>query len=105
MSSSRCILEFAYSAKLLTLNTAGVVRITFDLLFATCYASDCESFPGLASLGDTPMGIHCLSIDNCFAMATIVVKVAHPLSRYFGGPYKSRKKVCSGPNLRTQPIL
>lgn len=105
MPSSGCIFKFAYSAKLLTLNAAGKVGIALDLLFATGYASNSEPFPGFASLGDTPMGIYCFSVNHCLAVTTIVVKIAHSLSGYFGCPHKSREEVGSSPDLGTKSVF
>jgi hypothetical protein len=99
------ILEFADTAKLLTLNTAWVIRITLNLLLSACHAGNRQPFPGFASLGNTPMCVHSLAIDDRLAVASIIIKVAETFSWYVGSTNEPRQEMTARPDLRAKAIL
>ena len=78
------ILELAYPAKLLTLNTSRIVWIAFDLLLPTCDTCNRKSLSWLPRLGDSPMGIYNFSINYCLAMGSIIVEIAKSFTRNLG---------------------
>lgn len=77
------ILELANPPELLALDAAWVVGIALDLLFSTSDASNCQPLSWFPCLRHTPMRIHNFAVDDCFAMRSIVVKVAHSFAWYF----------------------
>ena len=90
MDGASRILKSANPTELLALNTSREVWVALDFLFPARHARNSQSFSRLASLGDTPMCIDRLSVDDRLAVAPVVVEVAHALSRNFGCPHKSR---------------
>jgi hypothetical protein len=105
MASPGSILKLADPAKLLALEAARVVWIALDLLLSASHASNGESLSGLPGLGNSPVRIYCFAIDYCFAVASIVVKIAHALARYLSSSNKSRQEMGSCPDLGSQTIL
>jgi hypothetical protein len=51
------------------------------------------------------MGIDRLTIDHSFAMAPIVIEIAHPFAWYLGCSHESREEMRACPNLRSQTIF
>jgi hypothetical protein len=99
------VLELADASKLVTLDASRVVGIALDLLLPTGDAGDCQPLPGLPGLGDAPVRVDGLSVDDAFAVAAVVVEVAEPFTRYVGRSHKSGQEVGSCPDLWTEPVL
>lgn len=99
------ILEFADPPKLLALDASWKVRIALDLLFPAGHASNGEPLSWLSSLGDSPMGVDSLAVNDSLAMGSIVVEIAKAFTRNFRRTYESWEEMRSGPNLRAQTIL
>lgn len=99
------IFEFADPTEFLTLYTAGIVRVTFDLLFPACYTGDRQSLARFASFGHTPVGVHHFSINDRLAMRPVVIEIAHTLARHFRRTHKSRQEVRPRPNLWAQAVF
>lgn len=95
------ILKLANPSKLFTLHTPRVIRITLDLLLPTSHTGDGEPLAWLTRLGDPPVGIHGLAVNDRLAVAPVVVKVAHALTRKLGRPHEPREEVGPRPDLGT----
>lgn len=105
ISSNSRVFELADSSKLFTLNASRIVWIALDLLFSASNAGNGEPFARFASFGYSPVSIHGFTIDNSLAMASIVVKIAHALTRDFCFTDEAWQEVRSGPNLWAEAIF
>ena len=99
------ILEFANSAKLFALDTPRIVWVTFYLLLSTGDARNCKPLTWFACLGHAPVSIYSLAINHGFAVAAVVIEIAHAFAWNFSCPDKSRKKMGACPNLRAKSIF
>ncbi len=93
------VFKLAHPAEFLALDTARVIWITLDLLLSASDARNSKSLSRLPGLGDTPVGIHNLSINHRLAVRPIIVEVAHSFARDIGLTYEARQKLGTGPDL------
>lgn len=105
MTTARLVLEFAGTVELLALRASGEIRVTLDLLLAACQTGNSKSLARFASLCDTPMWVHRISIDDGFAMAVIVIKVAQAFSRHVCRSDKLGKELISSPDSRSHAFF
>jgi hypothetical protein len=84
------VFEFAHPPKLLALHATRIVWVALDLLFSASDASYGQPLSRLPGFRDTPMGIDNLTINHRLAVGSIVVKVTHSFTWYFGLANKTR---------------
>lgn len=99
------ILKLADPSKFVTLDTPGVVRVAFYLLFAAGNACNSEPLSWLARFRNTPVCVDVLAVNYSLTVRPIVVEVADSLTRNLSLANKSREEMSTSPNLGSKRVL